>query len=121
MLRDKGKNLRQCTKTVVRQVLQMLVVEGDQLFRLSLCGRQSTTSFDQDTKRWLSFALKSQEDLCVVVVVVAAVVVVVELLSFPSDRPASPSNCDFWQRVDPFDSGYYHCWEPKHTKRRENK
>jgi hypothetical protein len=120
-LRDKGKNLRRCTKTVVvavvvvRQVLQMLEEAEGQPFRSApyCCGRRS---FDRDTKRWLSFASKNQEDLCaaaVVVVAFAAAVVVVEPLSSPSDRPASPSNCDFWQRVDPFDSGYYHCWEPK--------
>lgn len=121
-LRDKGKNLRRCTKTVVvvRQVLQMLEEAEGQPFRSApyCCGRRS---FDRDTKRWLSFASKSQEDLCAAAVVVAsaAAVVVVEPLSSPSDRPASPSNCDFWQRVDPFDSGYYHCWEPKKKKKKK--
>lgn len=102
--RDKGKNLRRCTKTavVVRQVLS-----EDQPLRSAPCGR---LPFDRGTERWLSFASKSREALC-------SVVVVVEPLSSPSDRPASPSNCDFWQRVDPFDSGYYHCWEPGKKKK----
>ncbi len=94
--RDKGKNLRQNTRTAARQVMRQpvgeaVVVEGRPFRRP--CDRR-----DPDTKHSLFFVSTSREGRA-------------GPLSSLSDKPASPSDCDFWQRVDPFDSGYH--WGPK--------
>lgn len=99
--RDKGKNLRQNTRTAARQVRRQpvgeaVVVEGRPFRRP--CDRR-----DPDTKHSLFFVSTSREGRA-------------GPLSSLSDKPASPSDCDFWQRVDPFDSGYH--WGPKFKEKK---